>query len=617
VGAIKGNPLSINNVPQTRGVGTHTSGSITIQLDGKATRFTALVGVDDEVHGHNGVKRGSVNFQVRGDGKELWQSGIMTSGMHAKSIDLKLNGIHRLRLIAHPVDNIEDDHANWAMAKIEYRGATPRIVAPPRPKPYILTPEPGPKPRLTGPAIFGARPGAPFLHTLTATGKRPLSFQVDTLPEGLTLDPDTGRITGTVMQPGSYETLVTARNAEGDNSRSFTIVIGDTIALTPPMGWNSWNSWGNRVDADKVRASALAMVNSGLSDHGWHYINIDDCWMRKKDSDDPALAGEPRDENGNLIPNARFPDMKALTDTIHGLGLKAGIYTSPGPETCEGFAGSWQYEQQDAQQFAAWGFDYLKYDWCGYSEIARHRNAETLQRPFHLMRSELDRINRDMVYSICEYGWGRVWRWGESVGANCWRTGSDIVDTWSSVMSNGFRHAAIGEYTRPGHWNDPDMLVVGKVGWGKKLRDTRLNAHEQYAHISLWCLLSAPLLIGCPIEKMDDFTFNLLSNDEVLEVNQDILGQQARQIVAANFHQIWAKDMQDGSKAVGLFNLDDFDDRVITLDFSDLDLTGRHTVRDLWRQKNLGDFSDQFSINVPPHGVALVRIHEYEEAGIP
>lgn len=607
--SIDGHPLVLGGKTFQRGIGTHANGQLNLALDGKALRFTAVVGVDDETGG-----RGSVVFVVLGDEKELVNTAVMRPGEAPKEISADLDGIKRLRLIVTDAgDGIDYDHADWALAKIEYAGDPPKAVEPFRSNPYILTPQPGPKPRITGPKVFGARPGNPFLFTVTATGTRPMTFTVKGLPKGLTLDPKTGRITGVVDKRGTYRTTVVATNKEGSARRPLKIVIGDTIALTPPMGWNSWNCWACSIDDAKVRAAAKAMVDTGLIDHGWTYINIDDCWMRNPGSDDPGLGRPVRDENGRILPNAKFPDMKALTDYIHGLGLKAGIYISPGPTTCEGYEGSWQHELDDAQQFAEWGFDYLKYDWCGYSRVSGNKTLEDLQRPYLLMREKLDQVGRDIVYSLCQYGWGQVWKWGAQVGGNCWRTTGDIRDTWSSMSSIGFGQADLYPYASPGHWNDPDMLVVGKVGWGPKLHDSRLTPDEQYTHISLWCLLSAPLLIGCPLEQLDDFTLNLLTNDEVLEVNQDPLGKQAFRLHEDGPVQIWVKPMEDGSKAVGFFNTHAYQVQSARVDWEKLGFkkNRRLRVRDLWRQKDLGLFQNRFEVEqIPPHGVVLVRFFE-------
>jgi len=552
----------------------------------------------------------------------------MKKGDAARKIDLDVRKVKRLGLLVTDAgDGIDYDHADWCDAKLE-------LIAPPSPsqltvspvstEPYLLTPKPSEKPRINGAKVFGVRPGHPFLFTMAATGKRPMTFEARNLPEGLTLDGGTGRITGTVNEPGEYRVTLVAKNELGQAERELLIVVGEKICLTPPMGWNSWNCWACAVDDAKVRAAADAMVETGLIHHGWTYINIDDCWEIKPDATEPGLQGEPRDKEGRINTNKKFPDMKALTDYVHGKGLKLGIYSSPGPLTCAGFTGSYQYEEKDAQRFADWGIDYLKYDWCSYGTIAKDRSLPELKKPYLLMREALNRIPRDIVYSLCQYGMGNVWEWGAEVGGNCWRTTGDIVDTWQSVSTIGFGQAGHEKYAGPGHWNDPDMLVVGLVGWGPQLHPTRLTPDEQYTHISLWCLLAAPLLLGCDLSRLDDFTLNLLTNDEVLEVNQDPLGKQASRLSNIDGKQIWVKDLEDGSKAVGFFYADPEGKRApadyfnwepkekakIVLKASELGITGKFKVRDLWRQKDVGVFEGEYVAEVPYHGVLLVRVTE-------
>ena len=598
--------LTLAGQKYEHGVGTHADAQMDIKLAGMARQFEAMVGVDDEVLSKTG---GSAQFMVVADGKPVWKSEVLKAGKPAVAVHLDVQGAKMLSLrVLDGGDGADDDHADWVQARISYKSRRPEIVEPVMPKPYILTPRAGLAPRITGPKVFGVRPGSPVLFTLTAAGEKPVKFTVQNLPQGLTLNPDNGQIRGSLDKKGEYKTTVIAGNKRGKAHREFKIVVGDTICLTPPMGWNSWNCWACAVDDEKVRASAKAMADSGLIDHGWTYINIDDCWMRKENSNDPMIGGPVRDENGYLLSNAKFPDMKALTDYIHSLGLKAGIYISPGPNTCAGFVGSWQYEQKDAQRFAEWGFDYLKYDWCGYRKIAPNPTLDDLKRPYSVMRKELDQVDRDIVYSLCQYGMGDVWKWGAEVGGNCWRTTGDIRDSWGSMAGIGFKQADLYSYAGPGHWNDPDMLVVGKVGWGPNLHPSRLTPDEQYTHISLWCLLASPLLIGCPIEQMDEFTAGLLTNDEVLEVNQDPLGRQARRVAQTGDTEVWAKPMEDGSYAVGLFNRNMWESRKVTVSWKDLALNGTCRVRDLWRQKGLGEFDMSFTAEVTAHGVVLIRV---------
>jgi len=601
--SVENHPISIAGQKFEHGLGTHADSVLYVNLAGGSTRFTAMVGVDDEIN----KAAGSVEFRVLGDGRLLYKSGVMRAGQAAKKVDVDVSGVKTLILLVNDGgDGMNWDHADWADAQLLVTGTRPQTIdAPTEPK-VILTPKAPPTPRINGPRVYGVRPGRPFLFIIPATGDRPMTFAADNLPPGLKLDPQTGIITGISPQRGEYVVTLRAENALGKVERALKIVGGDLIALTPPLGWNSWNCFAGAVDDAKVRSAADAMVRSGLVNHGWTYINIDDCWEIKPGSDDPKLKGQPRDANGMINTNRKFPDMKALTDYIHAKGLKAGLYSSPGPLTCAGFTGSYKFEDNDARRWAEWGFDYIKYDWCSYGGIAKGNSLAELKKPYEVLRASLDKVDRDIVYSLCQYGMGNVWEWGASVGGNCWRTTGDISDSWGSMAGIGFAQAGHEKFAGPGHWNDPDMLVVGRLGWGS-LRPTRLTPNEQYTHISLWCLLCSPLLIGCDMAQLDDFTLNLLTNDEVLEVSQDALGKQAGRVAKDGELEVWAKDMSDGSMAVGLFNRGEMEAKV-TARFSALGLSGKQTVRDLWRQKDIGDFETEVSADVPRHGVVLVRM---------
>ncbi len=612
-------PLSIGGQKFERGFGTHAPGSLYIDLKGGVEKFSASVGIDDEV----GKGKGTVEFRVMGDGKVLWKSGTMKGGDPAKKVEVDLRGVKTLLLLVTPAgDGKEFDHADWADAKFEARGVQLETINRPGEEAVILTPKPAPQPRINGAKVFGVRPGAPFLFTIAATGGRPMEFSAEGLPNGLKLDPATGRITGSLGTKGEHLVKLRAKNSLGTAERNLRIFCGEVIALTPPMGWNSWNCFAGAVTDEKVRAAADAMVGSGLINHGWSYINIDDYWQNHRDSKDPTLQGPTRDKNGKIVPNVRFPDMKNLADYIHGLGLKAGLYSSPGPWTCGGCAGSWLHEKQDARTYADWGFDYLKYDWCSYGTIAaggdpnakdiplwgkNAKDTEGAIYPYRVMGRFLREQPRDIVYSLCQYGMGDVWEWGEKIGGNCWRTTGDITDTWVSMSDIGFSQNGHEKFAGPGHWNDPDMLVVGRVGWAANTRPTRLSPNEQYTHISLWCLLASPLLIGCDMTHLDDFTLSLLTNDEVLDVNQDPLGKQAARVSQDEDLEVWARDMEDGSKAVGLFNRGETE-ATVTARWSDVGVSGKRVVRDLWRQKDVGTFDGEYKATVPAHGVVLVRI---------
>ncbi len=469
--------------------------------------------------------------------------------------------------------------------------------------PYVLTPQTAAAPKINGPLVYGARPGHPFLFAVPATGERPMTFGAAGLPAGLALDPATGIITGRAAAPGEYPVLLSAKNARGEAARTLKIIIGETIALTPPMGWNSWNCWGLTVDEEKVVASAKVFKEKGLLDHGWSYINIDDGWEIKGDSPAPK-----RDAKGDIITNEKFKDMKRLGDRVHALGLKFGIYSSPGPLTCGGYTATFGSEANDARSYGAWGVDYLKYDWCSYDRISKGQTRDELKKPYLVMRRELDKTGRDIVFSLCQYGMGKVWEWGASVGGNLWRTTEDITDTWDSLRGIGFSQIENAPFAGPGHWNDPDMLVVGWVGWGPSLHPSHLTPDEQYTHISLWSLLSAPLLIGCDLNRLDDFTLNLLTNDEVLALDQDPLGRAGAPKIKAADVQVWVKELYDGSKAAGIFNLG-ADSAAYRLNPEDIGMAGKVGVRDLWRQKDLEPADGgSISCRIPAHGVVLLKL---------
>lgn len=461
--------------------------------------------------------------------------------------------------------------------------------------PRILTPKPPKGPRITGAKVFGVRPWSPFQFKVTATGEGRLKYTALDLPAGLKINEDDGVITGVLKKKGEFIVKLKVENHLGFCERDLKIVVGDVISLTPPLGWNSWNCWGLSVSDEKIRQSADAMKSSGLSDHGWTYINIDDGWEYMHDKD------------GNILTNSKFPNMRALCDYVHSLGLKIGIYSSPGRKTCGGYEGSLGFEEKDVQHYAAWGIDYLKYDWCSYSEVAPDPTPEQLKYPYQVMRRALRNVNRDIHYSLCQYGMGDVWKWGASVDGNSWRTTGDIEDTWESLSLIGFSQDKCSPYSAPGRWNDPDMLVVGRVGWGPSLHNTRLTPEEQYTHITLWSLLASPLLIGCDLTQLDAFTLSLLTNDEVLAVNQDPLGKQAIQVKKTGEYEIWIRDLEDGSKAVGLFNKTE-KAMNIPVEMKALTLDGKCQMRDLWVQKDLGQVCRHFEMKTWPHGARLIRL---------
>jgi alpha-galactosidase len=506
----------------------------------------------------------------------------------------------------------------------------------------ILTPPAVAAPRINGARIFGARPGSPFQFQIPATGERPLEFSAENLPAGLTIDRESGLISGRLQGKGRYLARLRARNRAGIAEKEFTIVSGDEIALTPPLGWNSWNCWGLKVSEEKVLAAARALAASGLRDHGWSYVNIDDGWQGRRGGGFHALQS-----------NSKFPHIQRLASEIHGLGLKIGIYSTPWRVSSGRYLGSsadsatggiettaqsrnsqyqiptfstrlddyvwlkplaeWKrararkafksrlntfgefsFVRPDVDQWAAWGVDYLKYDWV---PIDLPHVAE--------MRDALRASGRDIFYSVSNNAKLSIAPELAKL-ANSWRTTVDIEGTWESVSDLGFSRDRWAPFNRPGHYNDLDMLVVGRTKWNRP-NGSRLTSDEQYSHVTLWCLLSGPLLLGCDLTQLDPFTLGLLTNDEVLEINQDPLCKQATCVARSGSRRVYAKQLENGSWGVGLFNLGK-KPLPMVVQWSDLGISKPQAVRDLWRQKDLGRFSGRFETLVAPHGVVLLRV---------
>ena len=613
--------LRINGKKYDRGLGAQSPCVLAFSLNQKAKRFSALIGVDDL-----GNKDIPLTFYVLGDGKVLFESNSMKIGDNPVKVDVSLTGIKQLGLlVTDKVGGINNKrtYCNWINAQIDMIGDNMPACVTNNDERYILTPPTSLKPKINSAKLFGATPGNPFFYTIAATGQKPISFSTTNLPNGLFLDAKTGIITGKISERGSYTTTIKAKNALGEATKELTIKIGDTIALTPPIGWNGWNSWEANIDREKVIASAEAMVKTGLKDHGWSYINIDDAWQGQRGGSDYALQ-----------PNEKFPDIKGMFDYIHSLGLKVGLYSTPYISSYGGYVGAssdfekggethesiivnrrafnriakYRFEAIDAKQMAEWGVDFLKYDW--------RIDVNSAER----MGKALKQSGRDIIFSLSNNApFEKVNEWVRT--SHMYRTGPDIKDSWTSLYLTSFSLDKWSPFTGAGHWADPDMMIVGKVSIGPVLHDTRLTPDEQYSHVSIFSLLAAPLLIGCPIEQLDAFTMNLLSNDEIIEINQDPLGKAARLISDENGIQIWQKTLEDGSYAIGLFNTANFGKtpqsyfnwgnekpKSYTLDFTNIGLKGKYKFRDVWRQKDLGVFKESFKTDIRHHGVTLLRV---------
>jgi alpha-galactosidase len=405
----------------------------------------------------------------------------------------------------------------------------------------------------------------------------------------------TGRITaeGLVITGGRREILLKQISTEAPKQVSAPAKLAiapigavppNGLAKTPPMGWNSWNNFQGRVSDQVVREIAATMVKNGMKDAGYIYINIDDTWEGT------------RDDRGNIRANEKFPDMKALADYVHGLGLKLGIYSSPGPKTCAGYEGSYQHEEQDAKTYAIWGIDYLKYDWCSASRVFE---MSSMPAVYAKMGQALVNSGRPIIYSLCQYGLLNVGEWGAKSGGNVWRTTRDIRDAWASMADNGFeKQAGLEKYASPGHWNDPDMLEIG---------NGNMSADEYRAHMSLWSILAAPLIAGNDVRSMTSEISAILMNKEVIAVDQDALGKQGTRVVKNGDLEIWSRPLGGGAIAVGLFNRG-AEAAKVTARWSDLGLSGSKNVRDLWAHADRGKASAEYSADVPSHGVVMVKL---------
>jgi alpha-galactosidase len=484
-----------------------------------------------------------------------------------------------------------------------------------------------------------------------------MTFTVSGLPASLTLDVANGVISGTAPSASVYPLRITAANSLGSDTLTVELVIGDALALTPPMGWNTYNAFRMRIDDPLIRLQADAMVSTGLINYGYSYINIDDGWQGQRTPD------------GSIQGNTRFPDMPALGAYLHAKGLKFGLYSSPGPRTCADYEGSYGHEVQDARTYATWGVDFIKYDWCSYDAIAQNLAAEkyaallpqhanriraivaeriplTASRirprppeqsarireltdelnalsaaispeqraqitreihvhPYRVFGQALAAVDRDIIYSLCQYGMEDPGEWAPAIGGHLWRTTRDITPNRRAIERITQQQVGHEKHAAPGRWNDPDMLEIG---------NGTLTPDEMHSHMTQWCILAAPLLIGTDLTKIDPLTFSILANHEILAVNQDPLGTQGRRVRQTGNADIWTKPLADGTLAVALFNRGD-SPLTITVPMADLKLpaggsTGvpaPHPIRDLWRHKDL-PAATTVTADVAPYSAELFKV---------
>jgi alpha-galactosidase len=368
------------------------------------------------------------------------------------------------------------------------------------------------------------------------------------------------------------------------------------LAATPPMGWNSWNWFAGKVTDKDIRDAADLLVSSGMRDAGYVYVNIDDTWEGK------------RDASGVLHTNEKFPNMKALADYVHSKGLKLGIYSSPGPLTCAGYEGSLGHEDQDARTYAEWGIDYLKYDLCSFSKTMKEKYPEDANARDKMMRAAYEKMHqailktgRPMVYSLCQYGFDSVWQWGPEVGANLWRTTGDIRETYDRIWVIAASQDGLEKFSRPGHWNDPDMLEVG---------NGKLTYDENASHMTMWAILAAPLLAGNNLTRMTEDARSILTNRAVIAIDQDKAGKQGHRIFAGEELEFWVRPLADGSTALAIFNVgeDRNQMRGMTLHLAEAGFPNGAHAYDVWAGKSLGHISDTYPLTIPKHGAVLLKL---------
>jgi alpha-galactosidase len=643
---VDNHPLTLHGRTFASGFGTHSPGVLVIDLKGGTRRFTATVGIDDEVPDG----KGSANFEVLGDHhKLLWRSGIRRRGQTPLSVDLDLTGVQQIILrVTTAGDGFEFDHADWADARFVVTGTAPQTVAwqPSVLEPVIAMPTPMPAPRIHPPTVVGIRTETPLLWTPPVTGDRPLKFTAKGLPNGLRLNPETGTITGAVTTAGDYPVQITAQNGKGRDTRTIRLKAGTMVAATPPMGWNSYDCYGDSVTEEETLANAR-YLQTHLLPYGWDTVVVDyrwyDAFAHDNNASNKPFAPLTMDATGRLIPAAnRFPSasggqgFKALADKIHALGLRFGIHIMRGiprnavvanlpidganykaadaantQDTCPwcpdmygvrgNTAAGQAYYDSLFRLYAAWGVDIVKMD----DTSAPYHTDE-----IEAVRKAIDRCGRAIVYSLSP-GETPVEQ-GKHVAehANMWRGLGDLWDNWNQLNHTFEVGARWPAFVGPGHWPDPDMLPLGRLSVGNRSvgqdRRSQYTRPEQMTLMSLWSLLPAPLMVGADLPANDPWTLALLTNPDVLAVDQDALGAPGKPIFTRDEWQAWSKPMADGSVAIGLFNRSDFDE-TLTVTAADLGLTGIYKHRDLWQSKDLGSFPGTLTVTVPAHGVALYQ----------
>jgi alpha-galactosidase len=649
--SVGGNPITLDGHVYAHGFGTHAPGMLAVELNGGSKSFSATVGVDDEVP----AGAGNVEFEVLGPkNRILWRSGVMHRGDPPKHVQLDVSKLKTILLVVTTAGKPYDfDHADWADAEFVVTGAMPRTISlqsEERTLPISTKPAPA-RPIINAPYKVGVYTGTPLIWTVPISGARPLSFSAEGLPSELRMNSSTGTITGTLTEPGNHSVLIIARNRAGEARHIVHIIAGDSIALTPPMGWNSYDAFGDDVTEAEVMANAR-YVHKYLQPYGWDTIVVDYRWydpgasLAPNNPNGRAGADLAMDQYGRLLPAPnRFPSakngegFKPLADEIHAMGLKFGIHIMRGiprlavqrnlpiegspyhatdaantSDTCgwcpdmygvrgDTPAGQAYYDSL-FRLYASWGVDYVKMD---------DTSSPYHEDEIHAVHNAILKCGRSIVYSLSP-GETPI-EDGKDVAshANLWRVSGDFWDNWNSLDYEFTLAKRWLGYPGPGHWPDADMLPLGHISVsGRSVgpdRRTNFTKNEQETLLTLWCMLPSPLMLGANLPDNDPWTLALLTNPEVLAIDQDSLGEGAKPIAEDNDTEVWAKRLADGSLAVALFNRNFYSARV-TADWQALGISGKYKVRNLWLRRNLGVFSGKYEADVPGHGALLLRFEK-------
>ncbi len=609
-------PITLRDTVYTSGVGTHATSQIIVKLNG-ATRFCCRVGVDDEVReaASENAQEGVANYKVilRGENNftQVVQEGTITA-LDATSvlIDVDTNGWKYLILEADAGEKTWSDHVDWANAYFEYfaKAAT---------APYIVSAEEIASKLNCATTVF-SQPGVRFMHKIKASSAE-ATLSAENLPAGLSWNAERKLVEGTIAEEGVYTyDIVITQDGESSTEPVSLTVSSDLQQPVPFMGWLSWNVYKGDINESKIKATADAMVRHNLNDLGYRYLCIDDNWH--------ASARETG-TNKPQYSTTKFPSgLKSLTDYAHDLGLKIGIYSDAAEQTCNQEFGSFGYEEIDAKQYAEWGFDLLKYDYC-YAPS----DMETARNRYKIMGEALKNSGRNILFYMCEWGVRDPWKWASETGATCWRATYDSRDTWDAGGYDGSKCGAIQAidimkhipaYAGVNRFNDADMMCVGLYGKGGPSSEfgsyLGMSLTEYKSQFAMWCMFASPLTISFDITgEIPQQDLDIITNEELIAINQDRMGQQADLIVSNSNYEIYSKDLENGDIAVAVLNRS-ASTRDVTIDFSLLPLESgkKYKLRDLWAHEDVGEHQDEYTVTAASHETRVFRVSPSETTNI-